>query len=209
MRFHLFAAAAALTTLVSQADAQVIGDKDCFGTLFGSQSATSCNGQTYAIPSVPSDGRSAAEQFATNGAEQTDFYSSNFNPLASSFTMVWNLSGPLVTGSLDYRAYGLQANQFSPFTTSLNGFSFLGLVEYQDGATQVATHGYALTSAQVTQANMDGFLSLTIDRGNSNDAVAFDYIEFSGQVVPEPASVALMAVGLAGLGIVARRRRRV
>ncbi|MCU0634870.1 MAG: PEP-CTERM sorting domain-containing protein [Gemmatimonadaceae bacterium] len=202
----MLGAVALMASLAGRADAQMIGDMDCFGTVFGTP--TTC-GPTFNIPGIPTDGRSAAEQAATNGAQQTDFYSSNFTPLPTSFNLRWSIGTPLAAGaSITYRAYGLQADDFSPFITQFNGVTETGFLDFQDGATAVATRTFNLSAGAISRANLAGELVVNINRGNSNDAVAFDYFRLNGTtVVPEPSTYALMATGLIGLVGIARRRR--
>jgi hypothetical protein len=201
-KFMVIALLAGLPATAAQA--QTIGDVDCFGTVFGAQPVCQAS---YNIPAIPTDGRSPGETAATNGAQQTDFYSALNNPLPESFELRWNIGTLSAGASITYRTYGLQSTQFGAFLTLFNGVAETGFLDFQDGAEAVVTRTLVLNAGMIARANGAGQLLIDVGRNGSNDAVAFDYFTLSTTVVPEPSTYALLATGLAALVAVARRRR--
>ena len=206
-RQALLGAALAVSFPLAKASAQsqLIGDKDCYG--FGGYPCSS-----MAEINLPEDRRSAAEAAATNGAQQTDFYSSNFAPLPSVFDVIFPMSSPITGGSLMVGMGGFQADDFGQFLVSLNGVAMPDFFNFQDGALASVERMFTLSAADIASINSLSMLRLSIDRSTSNDGTAFDYFQFDYEstttTTPEPASLVLVASGLAGIGFGLRRRKR-
>lgn len=207
MNARIAVALLALGLTAQVASAQLIGDKDCFGRLFGQPAVCAA---TYSLPAVGSNGRSLAEQLGTDGSEQTDVYSTLFSPYPETFKLQWLLLAPITSGQITYRSFGLQSNVFGAFSTSFNGLVESGFVNFEDGPYAVATRTYVLSDGAVARANAAGRLEVHLARNASRDAVAFDYFELESvsAVVPEPSTWLLMGTGLLALGGASRRRSR-
>ena len=84
------------------------------------------------------------------------------------------------------------------------GGSFLSNAPYQIGV------GDQSTLFEVNRFSLTGF-QITWSNGSDVDTtpwVGIDNIDFTVQVVPEPTTVGMMALGLAAVGAAARRRKR-
>lgn len=185
-----------------------IGDNDGFG--FGSAAVP--DGADLLNLNLSEDRRSAAETAATNGAEQTDFYSALLDPLKPTFDAVFPLGGQHITsGVLTIDMGGFQAKFFGPITVAFNGTPqpALDFTDSLDGkATAVRT--FNLPAATIDAANLADELRVTFSRpSTTSDAIAFDYFQLDAQVaapIPEAASVIWWS--LVGLTLTASRWRR-
>jgi len=203
-----------LVTAAQQAGAvgisPMIGDNDGFG--FGAL-AVPDNAVLLNI-NLPEDRRSAAEAAASNGAQQTDFYSAVFTPLPSTFDVIFPLLGGVITNNGTARFIvdmgGFQATTLGQISVLYNGIAQSGLLNFEDGALASRVRSFVIGAAAVDAANLAGEFRVTFDRSASNDAIAFDYFQLRADVtpIPEPEIYAMLAAGLGLMGFVARRRKQ-
>jgi hypothetical protein len=175
-----------------------IGDNDGYGNAFGLLNCPVGDNQSFPASLIgyhnaytARDGRSAAEKAATNGAQQTDFYSaltpaSYGNPigLPASFDLVFPVSGTLTSAKLEIDMGSFQSSECSQIAVSINGVAQPGFLAFSDGALATRVRRFTLTSAQLAAANLARPLRITLSRGSSTDKVAFDYFKLSGEVIP-------------------------
>jgi hypothetical protein len=176
----------------------VIGDNDGYGNAFGLLSCPVADNQSF--PSkllgyygeyTARDGRSPAEKAATNGAQQTDFYSaltpaSPGNPigLPASFDLVFPVSGTLTSAKLEIDMGSFEATVCRQISVSINGVPQPGFLAFSDGPLATRVRKIPFTTAQLAAANLARPLRVTLSRGTSTDKVAFDYFKLSGEVIP-------------------------
>lgn len=188
-----------------------IGDNDGYG--FGAGVVP--NGTPLPIdlstfdPGIPEDHRSAAEQAAINGSQQTDIYIALFDPLPTLVNFIFPFAGTLTDATLTIDMAGFQAGSFGQISASYNGVAKPNLLNFEDGLLVTTVRSFVLDPAALIAANAAGQFVLTLNRGASVDGISFDYLQLNGNAVaavPEPGTLSFLGLGLlAGAGLLKRR----
>lgn len=202
----LLAGAAFITaSLATPAHAIIImvGDNDGYGQGIA-------DGGNLLSLAFPSDNRSAGEAAATNGAQQTDFYTSLFSPLSTTTSILFPFVGTLTSATLTVDMGGFQATTFGALGVNFNGISQNW--GFEDGAFTTTVRTFVLSAAELAAANSAGQFVINLSRGNSADAIAFDYFKLDANVqttsTPDSGnSLGLLGLAIAGLAGLARRRK--
>lgn len=122
----------------------MIGDNDGFG--FGAGLVPD-NANLLNI-NLPEDRRSPAEAASVNGAQQTDFYSANFNPLPSFFDVFFTIDD-VTSATFTVDMGGFQASQFGQLGVAYNGVAQANLFNFQDGVFETRVRSFGLDAATI------------------------------------------------------------
>jgi hypothetical protein len=175
-----------------------IGDNDGYGNAFGLLNCPVADNQSFPSQLIghhgeytPRDGRSTAEKAATNGAQQTDFYSAlapasygSSLGLPATFDLVFPVSGTVTSAKLEIDMGSFQTSECSQIGVKINGVAQPGFLAFSDGPLATRVRRITFTSAQLAAANLARPIKITLSRGSSTDKIAFDYFKLSGEVIP-------------------------
>lgn len=206
MKKLLALGALALAVGGASAATYTIGDNDGYGIGIADGANHTFNGFTANF-----DGRSGAEMAATDGAQYTDTYSVTHGAYSPpdqtgsvatfSFT---GLGGGWTAGFLRVDMADFQASTFGAVSVTFNG-----LVQnwaFNDGFPTTRVRYFNLFGNVLDSINNTGALIIKVDRAGSGDFYGFDYFQLETGMIPEPSTYALMALGIAGLLAVRRRK---
>jgi len=177
-----------------------IGDNDGYG--YGI-----ADGATLPATAVPGcswcfDNRSAGELAATDGSQFTDFQEYQA-PVVFSFLFDTTPDTIVSNAVFSMDVTGIQSI-FGSSTLLLDGHNVSAGLPIDQGAWGSGVYSFNVDSSWL----LDGMLDVSFTGGN-NDHIGFDYFELSYDAarVPEPASLALMGLGLIGLGFAKSKKR--
>ena len=197
----IFAAPYSITDMIGDNDGYGYGDAlvPDNGTLPFTNNPSPGNGWLF-------DNRSAAELAAVNGAQATDVQD-NFDV---TFHHAFNMAqfNYLTSATFTIDISGVQQGVFGGYShLYLDGVELMDFQALNQGAWGSNVFTYDVDLSMLADGALDVYFDNFTTTSDDHMAIDFTMLTVNGDAVPEPASMLLFGLGMAGLGVVRRFRK--